>query len=363
MLELDGSYGAGGGSLLRTSLALSAVLGIPFRMRNIRARRPRPGLMPQHLAGVRAAAQLTDARVEGARLYATELVFTPHRLKRTDLVCDVADERGSAGAVTLVAQTILPIMVSTPGEVRAVLRGGTHVPFSPVFEYLREVLLPFIRRLGFYAEAELVRAGFYPAGGGEVVLRTRAASGKAAPEPELVLDTPGALRGVRVVAAVAGLPASIAQRMATRAAERVNRELPGIPVETELFEFRTKSPGCYLFLRADYTEITVGFSGLGKKGRPAEAIADQVVAELLAHHRTGTALDPYLADQVLVFLALARKGFHYTTSRLTDHLRTNIWTVTRFLPLCSIEVTGLPEGTQSRLDGRAGAAVRGYFRG
>lgn len=339
MLEIDGSYGAGGGQILRTAVALGTILQQGFVIRDIRARRPRPGLMPQHLAAVRAAARLCRARMRGDEFGSTELEFAPGPLVVEDLTVDVAGERGSAGAVTLVAQTVLPIMLFAPRPVRVVLRGGTHVPFSPVYEYLERVLLPLIRGLGYEAESRLNRYGFYPTGGGEIVLQTRPAA--ASRPEEFSLSVPGRLRELRVVSAVSRLPAGIAERQRQRLVSR----LAGLPVRSEVREVTAGCPGTYIFLEAEYEHIRAGFSALGKKGKPAEAVADEVYEQFHAHDATGCALDPHLADQCLIYLALAKVPFCFTTSRVTDHLQTNIWLLNQFLPDRQIRLQPNPDQT------------------
>jgi RNA 3'-terminal phosphate cyclase (ATP) len=339
MLEIDGAFGAGGGQLLRTALALSAILNKGFGIKNIRARRPRPGLMPQHLACVRAAAQLCQARVQGDRLGATELIFEPNKIEPVDLTVDVAAERGSAGAVTLVVQTILPIMFFAPKPVVAVLRGGTHVPFSPIYEYLERVLLPFIQRLGYHAEAQLNQPGFFPVGGGELVLKTRPAFEQQ--RSGIELTAPGKLVGLKIISTVSRLPLAIARRQA----ERLKHQLPAHQTQETVRQLNAKSPGTYLFLEADYEQIAAGFSALGKKGKRAEEVADEVYASFYQHHRSGCAVDPNLADQCLVFLILTREQFLFTTSRVTDHLRSNIWVINKFITDRRIELIEKNDGT------------------
>lgn len=332
MLEIDGSYGSGGGQILRTALALSAILNQGFSIRNIRARRPRPGLMPQHLASVRAAAGLCHARVRGDVLGSTELDFEPGPIRAGNLVVDVAEETGSAGAVTLVAQTVMPIMLFAPEPCTATLRGGTHVPFSPVYEYFVRVLIPFIRKLGYNVETQLSQYGFYPVGGGEILLRT--VPRQPPDTARIELTEPGKLKGIKIVSAVSRLPVSIAERQLKRLGMRLGKS----GFEAKVQEVQAEGPGTYVYLEAEYERITVGFSALGRKGKPAEAVADEVYDQFAAHHQTGSALDPHLADQCLIFLVLQNLPFLFTTSRVTDHLQTNIWLLNRFLPNRKIEL-------------------------
>jgi RNA 3'-terminal phosphate cyclase (ATP) len=332
MLEIDGAVGSGGGQILRTALALSAILNKGFVINNIRARRPRPGLMPQHLACVRAARQLCHARVQGDAAGSTRLIFEPDQIGSAQLEVDVAGETGSAGAVTLVAQTVLPIMLFAPEPSTAVLRGGTHVPFSPVYEYLERVLLPFVRQLGYQAEVQLNRFGFFPVGGGEVVLKTKPA--RTQNLSGVNLKSPGKLLRLKIVSAVSKLPVSIAERQAAR----LKRRLPVQPEAEKVQVVTAKCPGTYLFLEANYEHITAGFSALGKKGKPAEAVADEVYEQFYEHHQQHGAVDTKLADQCLLFLVLTQKPCRFTTSRVTEHLRTNSLVINQFIPARPIKL-------------------------
>jgi RNA 3'-terminal phosphate cyclase (ATP) len=339
MIEIDGSSGAGGGQILRTSLALAAILGESFVIRNIRAGRPRPGLMPQHLAGVRAAAQLCQAKVRGDFLNSIELVFEPAGVVAQKLVVDVASEKGSAGSVTLVTQTVLPIMLFASDSCQALLRGGTHVPFSPLYEFLERVLLPFLSRLGYKAQTEIRAYGFYPVGGGEMLLKTEPVIREQL--KGLRITDRGALKAVRVVSGVSRLPVAIADRQAHRLKQMLAREI----AEIKTIEVPAKCPGSYLFLEAVYEQITAGFSALGSKGKRAEQVADEVYQQFQAYAQHRAALEPHLADQIIPFLGLSRSPFHFTTTCVSAHLKTNIQIVSRFLPGLKIDLLVRDDGT------------------
>lgn len=218
---MDGTYGEGGGQILRTALSLSAINGSAFHLTDLRARRPKPGLMPQHLTAGRAVAALTDAAVSGDRLGSTELVFVPqHSPKGGCYTVDVAEEaqRGSAGAVTLILQTILlPLALASEPSV-VVLRGGTHVKWSPPFDYVLAAYLPALRRMGFHVDAEPRRYGWHPTGGGEVVCRIPGGAVMPAgrPLPIKAIER-GALKGTSDRALASNLPAHIPERMVKRA--------------------------------------------------------------------------------------------------------------------------------------------------
>jgi RNA 3'-terminal phosphate cyclase (ATP) len=334
LIVLDGSYGEGGGQILRSALALSAITGRPVRVENIRARRPNPGLQAQHLSAVKAAAALCHAQVQGAALGSTALAFIPQSPPAPGAyTVDVGAARagGSAGSVTLILQAILLPLACAPGSSRVTLQGGTHVPWSPPFHYVRDVLMPTLSRTGLHAEVHLKRWGWYPAGGGEIDLYVHGpleGEGLYRLKP-LTLTERGPLRRLWGWAAVSNLPLEIAKRMAGRA-NRLLREA-GLPDEVEAILAESPGPGAGIFLIAEYANIRAGASAYGKKGLPAERVAEEAVSGFLAFHRSGAAVDPHLADQLILPLALSPGASRFTTSCITAHLLTSIWVACHFV--------------------------------
>jgi RNA 3'-terminal phosphate cyclase (ATP) len=285
----------------------------------IRAGRPRPGLQPQHLAVVRALAVLADARVEGAALGATELAFVPRGLRGGAHRFDVGAVRASAGSTTLLAQALLLPLARAPGPARLVLVGGTHVPWSPPAHYLAEVFLPALAEAGLRAEATLRRWGFHPAGGGE--LEVAVTPGPALAALEAAPPDPAAPVGG--LSAVAGLPPAVAERQRQRARDRL--AAAGVRADLGLVpDAPARGPGSFLFLAH---RGRAGFSALGRRGVPAERVADEAVEPYLAYRASGAAVDGHLADQLVPFLALARAASAFTCPALSSHLRTVAWVV------------------------------------
>jgi RNA 3'-terminal phosphate cyclase (ATP) len=329
MVEIDGSYGEGGGQVLRTTLALSAITGRPVRLYAIRARRPRPGLAPQHLAVVLALARICRAEVRGAALRSAIVEFAPQSPPLPGTYhFDVAEAGGgaSAGAISLILQALLLPLAFAAGDSQVLLRGGTHVPWSPSFHYLERVFTPTVARMGITLALRLDAWGFYPVGGGQV-----SAIIHAARRPLRAVDLlhPGPLRGVTGLAAAANLPAHIPQRMASRAASLLAES--DIRARVQPVRERAASPGAALLLVAEYVNARAGFSALGKKGKPSEQVAEEATLDLLASHKSGQALDMHLADQILLPAALAEGSTTYTTCRVTEHLRTNAHVLSHFL--------------------------------
>lgn len=337
-LEIDGSIGEGGGQVLRTALTLSVLTGQPVEIRNIRAGRPNPGLQPQHLTAVYAAAALCQAQVEGAALGSQTLRFAPQNPPRPgEYIFDVTEVagRGSAGAVGLVFQTLFLPLALMPGESLVVLRGGTHVPWAPSVDYLQEVFLPTVAQMGLNAEIDLVAWGFYPVGGGEVRVRIRGRSGPLSP---LNLTERGNVRRVRGRAVVSNLPSHIPQRMVDRARSLLNQA--GLRADLQPMVTRGTGPGAGIFLVVDYEHVRAGFSAYGRKGVPSEQVAEEACRELLAHHESGAPVDPHLADQLLLPMALAEGTSRFVTSAVTGHLLTNLTVVRAFFPTIQATVDG-----------------------
>ena len=330
MLTVDGT--AGGGQLLRTALSLSTITDTPFRIEDIRGARPNPGLEPQHLAAVRVVANYCDAAVEGAELGADALTVRPGDERRTSLDVDI----GTAGSVTLLFDAVLPIAVTGDEPLELTATGGTDVKWAPTVDYHRLVKLPLLADCGVEADVDPTRTGFYPAGGGEATLR--AAPSSLSP---LVLDRRGDLERVGIYSKAA---ASLADReVADRQAGRASEALvtAGLPAEVRRVEYvEADSPGSSLLLRGVYEEGLVGVDALGERGRSSKTVAEDAVREFRGVHATDAAVDPFMADQLLVVLALA--GGRVRIPTLTDHVRTNLDLLTQF---------GIDVGADRRADG------------
>ena len=322
MLEIDGGTGEGGGQIVRTSLSLSALTCTPFRIHNIRMKRPKPGLRPQHLAAVQTVAVVTGASVEGARIGSPEFLFRPSTTKPGEYSFDI----GTAGAVSLVLQTLIPPLLFAGGRSHLAITGGTHVPISPPFDLIEQVFFPILALMGVRLACSVGPYGFYPKGGGRIVAHIEPCAGRAL-APLSLAGEKGA-SAVRGTSAVANLPLSIAERQRASAASML--ENAKIDAEIAVISVPSPGPGTFLFLKTEGA-CPAGFSAIGVRGKRAEVVGAEGAGGLLAHLSRPGCLDPYTSDQVVLYLALAQGRSEYTTTRITRHLVTNIGIVKRFI--------------------------------
>jgi RNA 3'-terminal phosphate cyclase (ATP) len=315
MIQIDGSRGEGGGQILRSSLALSLITGKAFSMVNVRARRIKPGLRPQHLKAVEAAAAIGKARIEGAALNSRSLIFEPSRIRSGEFYFDI----GTAGSTSLVLQTILLPLSCAKSESSVTLVGGTHIPWSPCFHYLDLHWLRYLREIGFNISLRLESAGFYPRGGGRV---------HATIQP---------VRKIRGISAVANLDLSVAERQRNEALSRLAGQCQEIEIETVVMSAQYKGTMLLLIAEFDYSQCC--YYSLGARGKRAETVADEAAAEIIGFLATDGAVDQYLADQLILPLALAPGTSKLRTSKVTQHLLTNTEVIKMFLPV-EIEITG-----------------------
>ena len=318
MIEIDGSYGEGGGQILRTAVALSVITGKPVRIRRIRANRPNPGLRPQHLHGILALKELNNARVKGAKVGSTVLEFIPGEAKPKHIRVPIK----TAGSVTLVLQALLPAMAFTGGSFE--VTGGTDVPWSPPVDYLRNVTLFALEKMGLRAEIEVKRRGHYPKGGGLVTGRAERWEER---KPLVALEWKHIERFAGISHAT-NLPAHVAERQAKAAEERL-RNLYSVPVEIEREVSRSLGPGSGIVVWAETDSLRLAGDALGKRGKPAEVVGREAAEELISQLGPRKAVDRFLSDQLIPFLAFA--GGEIGVAEITNHLVTNVWVVERFL--------------------------------
>jgi len=323
LIEIDGSYGEGGGQILRSALALSAILRKPFAIHHVRSKRKNPGLQAQHLEAVKATTRITEAQTEGVQLGSQKITFIPQEILPGKYQFEVR----TAGSVTLLLQAIFLPLCFSKGISKVSLIGGTHVPWSPTFHYFLEVLLATLQRMGVSTEATIEKWGFYPKGGGRIQLTIN-------PPHELKpisLVDRGSLKAIRGISAISNLPRHVAERQREQALKRIQRELRIGGEITALYDVPSNGPGSCLFILVEYENVLAGFSSLGVRGKPAEKVADEAVDSLKDYIESDGCIDPYLADQLVPFMAVTKGISSFTTIKITEHLLSNLWVLRHFL--------------------------------
>jgi len=327
IIKIDGSFGEGGGQILRTALSLSAITQTPFEIYNIRANRKVPGLSHQHLQAVNSTAQICNAEVIGNQLRSTDLKFYPGETQAGTYHFNI----GTAGSVALVLQTIFyPLSLANKHSSITII-GGTHVTHSPCVDYLKQQWLSFLKKIGFDAEIQTFKAGFYPRGGGEILIKITPKS----PQHPLQIESRGNLIQVKGLSTVSNLDINIAQRQQLQAEKRFLGQ--NIPHEISLSEIPSFGKGTMLLLVGKFEYSQCCYFGLGAIGKRAETVADEACNEFFCFLKTRGVIDEYLADQLILPLALTKGTSQFITPRITQHLITNIEIVKLFLPV-SIDV-------------------------
>ena len=323
-IQIDGSFGEGGGQILRTALALAAILKRPVHIKNIRGGRKKPGLRPQHLAAVRALAQITSARVEGAEPGSMLLHFEPRQLESGTYSLDV----GTAGSTSLVLQAIIPGMLFSGGPSQVNVTGGTHVAWSPCFHYLEQVFAPAVGDMGADIRFEIEHWGWYPKGGGKVTASISPVERLGAVDR----TRRGGLHDIRVLSAVSNLPTSIGKRQQDQALKRLAKKGHNVG-QVQLVEAPSLGAGTAVFIVAEFEKAVAGFTSLGKRGKPAERVADEACSHFFKFMAAKAGVDAHLADQLVLYMALAEGSSSFVARSFTEHLLTNIWVIEQFLPV------------------------------
>lgn len=329
VIDIDGAIGEGGGQIVRSSLALSAVTGTPVTIYNIRARRSQPGLRKQHQLAVTALAEVCQAQVEGAAVGSRAVTFTPGKIIPRQFHFDVQ----SAGSTTLIFQTLLPALLCANGPSEVILEGGTHNPWAPPVDFLQRCYLPLIAKMGPKVSARLEKYGFYPAGGGKVTFQIQ-------PSPLLAgFDLLEAGKEVSRQATI--LTAHLPDHVAEREAKTISQHGRGwTPKNVLVQSVPSAGPGNVVFLEFQFEHITEIFTSFGRKGVRAERVANDALKEATSYLEAQVPVGPHLADQLLLPLALSaaqpqtvdgQEGGSFLTMPLTQHSLTHIEIIRRFL--------------------------------
>jgi RNA 3'-terminal phosphate cyclase (ATP) len=318
VLEIDGSFGEGGGQILRTALALSLITDQPFRITRIRANRAKPGLRRQHLTAIRAAAEIGSADIFGAEVSSLELTFTPRRLTAGDYAFSI----GTGGSAALVFQTVLPPLMIAAGPSNLSFEGGTHNSGAPPLDYIERVFLPVLAGMGPRISVRLVRYGFALGGRGCFEVQVQPSQHLAPVQQRFR----GAIRERRLRILTANLPEHIAQREA----DIVRARWPDVTCRIDRVD--AVGPGNIVMIEVETDSITELFTGFGERGVPAETVARAALASAAEYIDASVPVSEHLADQLLIPMALGEGG-SFLTTRPTLHTKTNAEVIRRFLPV------------------------------
>lgn len=319
MIELSGA--SGGGQILRSALSLAMVTGRGFRLSSIRGKRPKPGLMRQHLTCAQAAAEVSDGAVDGAELGSREIVFQPGTVRAGRYEFAI----GTAGSTTLLAQTLLPALWGAEGESELVLSGGTHNPMAPPMDFIQRVYLPALGKFGVTVKGELEKYGFAPAGGGTV--RFKVAGGERAQTVEFLDRGEEESRAIECL--LAHVPATVAEREMKKLRKLLDwpEELCRV-VGTE----NSSGPGNALAAELVFAEVTERVTAFGAHGKSSERVAKEVAKKVKDYLASGAVVGRCLADQLMIPMALAGGGA-MRTMHPSSHMRTNAEVIEAFLPV------------------------------
>ncbi len=323
MIDIDGSYGEGGGQLLRMSIALSAITGKPVKVSNIRAKRPKPGLAAQHMTSVESIVKICGGDVKGLAMGSTAIEFAPSGISGGDIRLDV----GTAGSVELVLQASLLPSLSASNPVKLRIIGGTDVRWSPPFDYFEQVFLPMVGRMGVNVDLDMIRRGYYPRGGGEMVARIEPSKNLK----PLNSSTRGDLKCIKGIAHVSNLPVTIAERMSSRVHE-VLKGRGEIDIEVlGLTSPEATGKGGALVLWAEFENTIIGSNCLAEKGVASEQVANRACEELVRDIDSGCTLDVHCSDQVLPYMAMAGGQSTFLVREISNHASTCMWLLRKFL--------------------------------
>ncbi|MEM2450181.1 MAG: RNA 3'-terminal phosphate cyclase, partial [Candidatus Methanomethylicaceae archaeon] len=297
-LEIDGSYGEGGGQLLRSAIALSCITKKPIKVYNIRSKRSNPGLQHQHLTAIKAAVEITKAEVKGLSIGSTTIYFEPRKIQGGKYEFDIK----TAGSITLVIQAILPILCFAENSSEVIIIGGTDVPWSPTIDYFKYVVIENLKKIGINAEIELIKRGHYPKGGGKVILKVN-------PVNEILplsIINRGNILNIQGISHCTNLPAHVAIRQANAAINILKNEIKNIEIKEERSEGLGPGSGIALWANIE-NSLRIGSDAIGAKGKSAEEVGKEAAIKLLEELKSEMAIDRHMGDMIILYMALAKE--------------------------------------------------------
>jgi RNA 3'-terminal phosphate cyclase (ATP) len=326
LIEIDGAQKSGSGTLVRLAVALCTLTNQPLHMVRIRAKREKPGLRPQHMVVVKACAQLSSGRLEGAEVGSKEITYYPGGgISAGVWQWDI----GTAGSATMMALTLIPLALFAGKQTRFTIKGGLFQDHAPTAFHMEKVLLPLLWQMGARVSLKMIRPGYVPKGNGELNVSVEPAKAPLKAFAKTQRGEISRIQGISLASHLAGQ--SVARRMAERSRELLMQK--GYNPYIDIIEDASAAQrGATLLLWAESTDgCLLGFDGAGKRGRSSESIAQCAVEGLLTDVSTGAAVDRFVADQLILFAALARGQSRYMIPCLTDHIESNLWLIEKIL--------------------------------
>lgn len=322
LLEIDGSYGEGGGQAVRVATSFAVILNRPIRVTKVRAGRRIPGLRPQHATTLKILTEVCGGTIEGAKIGSTEFTFTPGRVQNRSMVVDT----GTAASVTLALQAIVPAISLSGASLDLELVGGTDVPWSPTCDYFSTVFSESMRKLGISFKLEVLRRGYYPAGGGRVKVRIEPCERVRAVRLDERTDDPP----ISLTARAGLLPRRVAEQLLSSAVSQLERN--GLRAGSEsVYLEESSSAGCSILISSVGGTCLMGADSIGVRGRPALRIGSETGVRFARSYGTRACVDPHLADMLSPLLFIADGPSTLVTPEASSHLMTSLHIAKQFV--------------------------------
>ena len=321
MLEIDGSYGEGGGQILRNAVALSTIVNIPVKITNIRSNRPTPGIKAQHYVAIKSIKEICNAETKDLEIGSCNLTFNPGQLKGGDYNFEI----GTAGSITLVFQALILACLKTDSEINIRLTGGTDVKWSPTWDYFKNVFIPIIKKIGISVDVNLIKRGYYPRGGGVATIKIK----KALEIKPLKYDIEPEFSIIKGIVSIGQLSNNISRRIKHSAIKTLLKN--DLQSDIQIEENPTLSPGTGISIWTESDDVILGSSVLGERGVSSEEIGKNAANNLLCEINSNSTLDIYAFDQILPYMALAKGVSTCIVKKITNHAQTNMWLIKQFL--------------------------------
>lgn len=345
MLKIDGSYGEGGGQILRSTISLSVLLNKPVEIFNIRSKRPNPGLRPQHIHSVKALATIFNAKVQNLDVGNQNIKFIPSTNHYDQDISNIDIDIGTAGSIPMLLQTIIPSISLSKKNMEIKIIGGTDVIASPTIDYMKYVVSEMYKNIGINFTIDVVRRGYYPKGGGIVYVKILPCKNLGL----INLITPRTSEP-RIVGVCSRLPRHVLDRQVSTAL--LHLEKSGYRCNHYIASIENSiSPGSSIlvYTKSDFCQY-IGGDAVGQKNKTAEEVGKEAVIKFLLNYDKKVPIDHYLADMLIIPACLAKGNSRFMIGRITEHLKTNLYIVSKMVD-CKYNIIPMRENYMVNIDG------------